>query len=98
MERIMEQLSESPASANSTKLEQEQQILTETGFAWREKDGVKVLVCSALEHAGFTNGSAASFELTQEQGNYLLQQQTYIQRMVELLIARADLRKALDLY
>ncbi len=46
----------------------------------------------------FTNGSAASFELTQEQGNYLLQQQTYIQRMVELLIARADLRKALDLY
>ena len=49
-------MSESPASANSTKLEQEQQILTETGFAWREKDGVKVLVCSALEHAGFTNG------------------------------------------
>ena len=46
----------------------------------------------------FTNGSAASFELTQEQGNYLIAQQTYIQRMVELLIARADLRKALDLY
>lgn len=46
----------------------------------------------------FTNGSAASFELTQEQGNYLLAQQSYIQRMVELLMARADLRKALDLY
>ncbi|MBK9418212.1 MAG: TolC family protein [Flavobacteriales bacterium] len=46
----------------------------------------------------FTNGSAASFELTQEQGNYLIAQQTYIQRMVELLMARADLRKALDLY
>lgn len=46
----------------------------------------------------FTNGSAASFELTQEQGNYLLAQQMYIQRMVELLMARADLRKALDLY
>ncbi|MCB0764082.1 MAG: TolC family protein [Flavobacteriales bacterium] len=46
----------------------------------------------------FSNGSAASFELTQEQGNYLMAQQTYIQRMVELLIARADLRKALDLY
>jgi len=46
----------------------------------------------------FNNGSAASFELTQEQGNYLLAQQSYIQRMVELLIARADLRKALDLY
>ncbi|MGV3637891.1 MAG: TolC family protein [Flavobacteriales bacterium] len=46
----------------------------------------------------FTEGAAASFELTQEQGNYLLAQQTYIQRVVELLMARADLRKALDLY
>lgn len=46
----------------------------------------------------FSNGAAASFELTQEQGNYLLAQQTYIQRAVELLMARADLRKALDLY
>ncbi len=46
----------------------------------------------------FSNGAAASFELTQEQGNYLIAQQTYIQRMVELLMARADLRKALDLY
>lgn len=46
----------------------------------------------------FTNGAAASFELTQEQGNYLIAQQNYIQRMVELLMARADLRKALDLY
>lgn len=46
----------------------------------------------------FTNGAAASFELTQEQGNHLLAQQAYIQRVVELLMARADLRKALDLY
>jgi outer membrane protein len=46
----------------------------------------------------FTNGNAASFELTQEQGNYLLAQQTYVQSLVQLLIARADLRKALDLY
>ncbi len=46
----------------------------------------------------FTNGSASSFELTQEQGNYLLSQQAYVQRLVELLMARADLRKALDLY
>jgi hypothetical protein len=29
----------------------------------------------------FSNGAAASFELTQEQGNYLIAQQTYIQRM-----------------
>ncbi len=46
----------------------------------------------------FTNGSAASFELTQEQGNYLLEQQRYVQSIVQLLMARADLRKALDLY
>jgi outer membrane protein len=46
----------------------------------------------------FTEGAAASFELTQEQGNYLMAQQTYIQRVIELLMARADLRKALDLY
>lgn len=46
----------------------------------------------------FTEGAVTSFELTQEQGNYLMAQQTYIQRMVELLMARADLRKALDLY
>ncbi|MBL7953224.1 MAG: TolC family protein [Flavobacteriales bacterium] len=46
----------------------------------------------------FTNGAAASFELTQEQGNYLIAQQMYIQRVVELLMTRADLRKALDLY
>lgn len=46
----------------------------------------------------FTTGSAASFELTQEQGNYLLAQQAYVQSLVQLLMARADLRKALDLY
>lgn len=46
----------------------------------------------------FTEGAITSFELTQEQGNYLMAQETYIQRMVELLMARADLRKALDLY
>lgn len=46
----------------------------------------------------FNTGSSTSFEYTQEQGNYLVAQQLYIQRMVELLMARADLRKALDLY
>lgn len=34
----------------------EDQILTESGFRWRERDGVKVLVCEALEGAGFVNG------------------------------------------
>lgn len=34
----------------------DQQILTESGFFWRESDGVKVLVCGALEDVGFVNG------------------------------------------
>lgn len=46
----------------------------------------------------FTEGVSSSFELTQEHGNYLTTQQTYIQRIVDLLQARADMRKALDLY
>ena len=46
----------------------------------------------------FTEGVASSFELTQEHGNYLTAQQNYIQRMVDLLQARAEMRKALDLY
>jgi YfiH family protein len=31
-------------------------ILTESGFYWRERDGVKVLVCRALDEKGFVNG------------------------------------------
>lgn len=34
----------------------EEQSLTESGFVWRERGGVKVLVCTALEAAGFANG------------------------------------------
>ena len=34
----------------------ENQIVTETGFYWRERDGVKILVCRPLEVAGFVNG------------------------------------------
>lgn len=34
----------------------EKLILTENGFYWREKGGVKILVCRALEEKGFTNG------------------------------------------
>jgi YfiH family protein len=30
--------------------------LAENGFVWREKNGVKVLVCEPLENAGFVNG------------------------------------------
>ncbi len=32
------------------------EILTDAGFYWRERDGVKVLVCEPLERAGFVNG------------------------------------------
>ena len=31
-------------------------ILTDAGFYWRERAGVKVLVCAPLERAGFANG------------------------------------------
>lgn len=33
-----------------------QQSLAEKGFFWRERSGVKVLVCGPLEDAGFVNG------------------------------------------
>lgn len=32
------------------------ETLADSAFYWRERDGVKVLVCQALEDAGFTNG------------------------------------------
>lgn len=46
---------------NSSKLkvqssESENQSLAENGFYWREKDGVKILVCRNLEEKGFVNG------------------------------------------
>lgn len=34
----------------------DEKTLADTGFFWRERDGVKVLVCTALEANGFTNG------------------------------------------
>lgn len=46
----------------------------------------------------FTEGVASSFELTQEHGNYLTAQQNHIQRIIALLQARADMRKALGAY
>src|SRR5664279_3361272 len=45
---VSRQLSESAVS--------EELILTESGFLWRERGGVKVLVCRQLETAGFLNG------------------------------------------
>ena len=46
----------------------------------------------------FNEGMASSFELTQEHANYLASQQTYIQQIVDLLKARVDMHKALDMY
>jgi len=46
----------------------------------------------------FTNGLASSFELNQDQSQFLQAQQIYIGKLVDLLLARTDLRKALDLY
>jgi len=40
----------------SDSTDTEEPILTETGFVWRERDGVKVLACPALDDAGFVNG------------------------------------------
>lgn len=34
----------------------EERILAENGFFWREKNGVKILVCRRLEENGFVNG------------------------------------------
>ena len=34
----------------------DEQTLADSGFFWREKDGVKVLVCRELEAVGFVNG------------------------------------------
>jgi YfiH family protein len=36
--------------------QQSEEIVTEAGFYWRERDGVRMLVCRSLEDAGFSNG------------------------------------------
>lgn len=46
----------------------------------------------------FTNGLSSSFELNQDQGQYLQAQQVYLATLVDLLVARIELRRALDLY
>ncbi len=38
------------------RLKTEDQILSENGFFWREKDGVKILISRRLEENGFANG------------------------------------------
>lgn len=50
MDKIMAQ--QSAVSDQQSEL----QILNDSGFFWRERDGIKILVCRALEDAGFING------------------------------------------
>ena len=56
MDKIIASGSEPPAAAGGSANVSEQQILTESGFYWRERGGVKVLVCKPLDDAGFANG------------------------------------------
>ena len=42
--------------SNEEKIAAEESILTEQGFYWREREGVKVLVSAKLEENGFANG------------------------------------------
>jgi YfiH family protein len=52
METITSSVQNSDFEAQSS----EEAILAENGFYWREKDGVKILICRPLEEAGFVNG------------------------------------------
>ena len=54
METITDSIQDSKFKIQNS--ETEAQILAENGFYWREKDGVKVLICRALEEKGFVNG------------------------------------------
>lgn len=45
-----------PSQTASLTQESKEMILTDSGFYWRERDGVKILVCRELEDAGFVNG------------------------------------------
>src|SRR4051794_28882511 len=53
-ETIIEEVKSSRFKVQSQK--DEDLILSENGFYWREANGVKILVCRALEEKGFVNG------------------------------------------
>ncbi|PYS91231.1 MAG: peptidoglycan editing factor PgeF [Acidobacteria bacterium] len=44
------------SAVSDQRLADDERTLTESGFYWREREGVKVLVCKQLEDAGFLNG------------------------------------------
>ena len=52
----METIIEQQSRVNSQQSAISDETLTDSGFYWREREGVKVLVCRPLEDAGFING------------------------------------------
>lgn len=61
MDTIMQQAAGSQSKVLDRSTDEDQkpktkdQILTETGFCWRERNDVKALICRPLEEKGFTN-------------------------------------------
>src|SRR4051812_9747937 len=56
MSMPMESITDQSRAAGQDPRVEDDRTLADSGFFWREKDGVKVLVCRALEDAGFANG------------------------------------------
>lgn len=79
---------------------QQQALLTAAQNSFQTAEANMDLASTIFQRTSvkFNEGMSSSFELTQEHANYLMAQQQYIQAMLDLLQARADLRKALDLY
>jgi len=79
---------------------QQQTLLHAAQDSYETAEANLALARSIFERTStkFNEGVSSSFELSQEHANYLASQQNYIQRTVDLLQARTDMRKALDLY
>jgi YfiH family protein len=56
METIIKQQSAISSQLSESEKEITAETLADFGFYWREKNGVKILVCRALEEKGFING------------------------------------------
>lgn len=55
METIINSLGKTAENAANHKSFDENAIVTESGFEWREREGIKILVCASLERLGFVN-------------------------------------------
>lgn len=56
VETIMKSVPSDEGQGTNGAFVSDVESLAESGFYWRERDGVKVLVCKPLEDAGFVNG------------------------------------------